>query len=63
VEASGTMCVGTDKLCCSDLYLESEIKDEKQKKELMNGISITKSSISCYKDGQLNDPGWNGGPP
>jgi hypothetical protein len=60
VEASGDICAGNDKLCSRDLSLESEIKDEKQKSDLLNnGISITKDSIHCYKDGQLHDPGWN----
>jgi hypothetical protein len=60
VESSTDIIADSDKLCCRDIVLKSEIKDEDQKSQMMkDGICITWDSIHCYKDGKLHDPGWN----
>jgi hypothetical protein len=56
VRGSENIECGDDKLCSSQLYIEKEITDQKEKDELLTGISITDKVIECYKNGQLHNP-------
>jgi hypothetical protein len=55
VQGSGETCVGSDKLCCQKIQIKSEIKD-KEKDDILTGIVTRLNNISCYKNGNLDDP-------
>lgn len=56
VTGSGVVDLGSDKLCASILSIENEITSPQKLKELLTGISVTKNSIKCYKNGELHNP-------
>jgi hypothetical protein len=53
VQGAGSAATADDKICVQQIKLDSEITDEKEKNDLLTGVSITDDAVHCFKNGQL----------